>query len=460
MRKINLLFSKTKELISKRRKNQVNSSDFYSNLDSRFIASEISIELAIEGFLNEKTRRDRVLSFNKKIKDIFESYRKTIYPDYFNKFIECEELLENILPKHIAHYDHVIEVFLLGYNILTNWNYILDKSKKFQNDNFFKLDSIFFSWLVASYFHDYGYIIEKFHEFLNQLSKKLVTFSEFDIPSFAINPIKIKYENPIAKKYFTFVYNLYENLPNATKLKKTEFENLFLIIKDNWEQNKNGVIINRESYPLDHGIVSAITYLKILDLAEKEYKQKGISPLKFKTWNANQNAILGIALHNFWQINIKKLKKLNLLKSGCELNLSSRDDKSLIAYLLIVCDSIHNWERNDKKKNKSKKELENIFIDKNQMFLQINHKLNNNINVLKYLTDFLEDLIKLKEKLPFKIEVDNIENSNEELFIILEDLNNLKENTSILNVPLTKDSFLISVKHTILNNRINIEINL
>lgn len=70
--------------------------------------------------------------------------------------------------------------------------------------------------------------------------------------------------------------------------------------------------------------------------------------------------------------------------------------------------------------------------------------------VLKYLTDFLEDLIKLKEKLPFKIEVDNIENSNEELFIILEDLNNLKENTSILNVPLTKDSFLISVKHTLL----------
>ena len=292
------------------------------------------------------------------------------------------------MPQHIAHYDHVIQVFLLGYNILTNWSYIIEKSNNSSRKSFYQFDSIIFSWLVASYFHDYGYIIEKLHDFFKQFSGDLEEFSEFHIPSIDINPIKINYNSELSRKFFSYIYKLYKKLPNATNLTESVFNDIFLILYNNWEINGDKTVIYKEKCPLDHGIVSAITYLKMLDKAETRFREMDQTPLKFKKWAANQNAILGIALHNFKEIDFELFKDLQFIDSDCKLNLSSRHEKSLIAYLLIICDSIQNWERESRNDNNYNIELEYLLVKENKIFLQVIHNIEKEDRVFEYLQKF------------------------------------------------------------------------
>ena len=238
------------------------------------------------------------------------------------------------------------------------------------------------------------------------------------------------------------------------------FKDLFLIIGDNWEIKEDKPIVHREKCALDHGIVSAITYLKMLDKAETIFRKRGNSPLKFKNWPANQNAILGIALHNFKEIDFELLKDLQVIGSKCKLNLSSRNEKSLIAYLLMVCDSIQNWERNSFKSTDRVNELEYILIEENKIFLQVVHNLGREEDILEYLEKFLKNMIKLKTKLPFKIIID-LHDSNIKIKSIEEELNKLDICENILAIPpIDKYIFLINIKHKISENIINLEIKL
>lgn len=458
---VNLLHSKTKKLIEKRLnpKNCIFEFEFH-NVEARFKNMELGIKNALGSFFNRKTRIEKVKGFNEGVKRVFSSYEKDIYPTYFNKFIKYEELLEKYLPRHIAHYDHVIQVFLLGYNILTNWSYIIEKSKTTSRDDFFQLDSIMFSWLIAAYFHDYGYIIEKLHDFFKEFTEDLEEFSEFHIPIVDINPIKINYDDELAQKYFTFIYNLYNSLPKKSNLSESLLKDIFLIIGNNWESGSDKTIIHRKKCPLDHGIVSAITYLKILDKAETRFRERDNYPLKFKDWPANQNAILAIALHNFKEINFKLLQDLQIINSDCHLNLSSRNEKSLIAYLLIVCDSIQNWEREPLHNEYHKTELEHILIEENKMLLQVTHILGEEENKLEYLQKFLNEIKKLIKKLPIKVKFE-LSDTNDMIKSKVEDLKKLEFNENILNLPPNdKNLFLINIKHKILENFIYLTINL
>lgn len=94
---VNILQSKTKELIEKRLNQKYSIFKFhYQTVGDRFKNMELGIRNAIVKSNIDEKRIERVKGFNEGIKRVFNSYEKDIYPTYFEKFINYEELLERV----------------------------------------------------------------------------------------------------------------------------------------------------------------------------------------------------------------------------------------------------------------------------------------------------------------------------------------------------------------------------
>ncbi len=391
-------------------------------------------------------------SFFSELKDLFSAYEKQIYPEYLEKFIDYEDLLNQVLPEHSIHYDHVIQIFLLGFNILTHWDYILEKQENCIDDQeFYCFRNLIFSWIISSLFHDYGYILELIHKHFEELNEKLSYFSDFNVPRFDVSPIHYDLENNHVIENLKYIHQIYQNLPEVTKLDFTEFQNLFLVIKNLKDIDEN-TTIDTSKYPLDHGIISSINYIKLLSKVEKDYHEDSTRETKiFKMWDPNKYAVISIALHNFKQMKVQELKRLRLIGKEVKLKLSSRNIQTVIPYLLIVCDTIHVWSRNKNSKIKVKINLIYINVFKNQVNLIINHKLRSEHDYSKYFINILKDLKKIKEKLPFIISFRNLGSEIEEIRGLGREIGQIQRNNSILGNPPETNTFILNIEHRIDN---------
>ena len=108
---------------------------------------------------------------------------------------------------------------------------------------------------------DYGYIIEKIKEHYENLTSELNDFQDFTIPEVKLQSTKIDLANPNTKENFNYLHQIFLQIPNATPLSVEDFEKLFTIKKDN------------DYDELDHGIVSALSFIKFLDEAKEEYER-------------------------------------------------------------------------------------------------------------------------------------------------------------------------------------------
>lgn len=270
---------------------------------------------AISASKGSTSSESNCLAFFSAISGIFESFAPaTVIREVLDEFIRVESQLEATLPTYISHSAHVIQVFLLGFNVLTcsstlrkQWNY---PDSSFGPDS--KFGQLILSWCAASLFHDVGYEIEKCAEMeLHRASRN--EFWNFLTPCPIAEQLPIFLPNASAQNMLhDILFPKISAMLSNSSLTLESFERLFQ--RETTDFSKSVIY--------DHGVISALKFL---------YSTYERNP-KLAEWAPVQSAAVAMALHNFRYKNI-------------ELNLSSLDPNALLAYLLIICDEVQEWDR-------------------------------------------------------------------------------------------------------------------
>lgn len=330
---------------------------FFENLNvfediKRGHCYKIFIKQAILEFLNHETKETAFAVY----RTFFDSYRITLEGES-NPFIDLLDVLKNyeenasvLIDKQRDHYIHSVNVFILGLCIFTqNKNYrdafnqtVLDKQKyAFSYDT--QNEEFFYRWGLASLFHDVGYPVEiverqinKFVDFATDVDGKSdkvnvqLTFADFD----QLNQIA----EFIPKNTFTkYLYDHYDDGVYIDTLKPVDLlaHKLYISLSVDLKKAKFALddfvnMMARFGF-IDHGYFSSIIILKWYGylIQAADYKPEYF----FEPVLDSAGAIL---LHNCYK-NMMQKKPFNLK----ELQPSTYP----IAYLLILCDELQEWNR-------------------------------------------------------------------------------------------------------------------
>lgn len=397
---------------------------------NKFSLTDSYIKLASTQYDKVEDPLSNAGNFIKKLKDLLQHYEKGKFTSYFRDFIKNEIDLEIALEQHEAHFDHVIQVFFLGFNIITKWKYLVNKyDRNSDESNFYFFRNFFFSWFSTSLFHDHGYLIEEGRERIEKLKKALLKFGKFRY-SFELKEIR-----------WEILYKLYCDLPKASNLSLEQFKKLF------WIESK-GI--------WDHGLISANKYIEMLEEAKRDYLNSfedddlRNKELLFLDWEPNQNSILAMLLHNF------KMIKFENFNFNCILKLSCLDDRAIIPYLLMICDDIQEWGREKLLKNLYQNEvLDDILksiqlidckFEANLAIIKLSHRLKNLKKKEDYINLFIEKrLKKLKQNFSVEIKIPKKFHKNEDL-----ELTTTNSYCKSILLPVShRDGYVIQVDHSI-----------
>ena len=263
-----------------------------------------------------------------------------------------EENTGELIEKQRDHFIHSVNVFLLGLAVYSqNKNYreafqsyvLSSPYKKFYRfGDEFSNEEFFYRWGVASLFHDIGYPVEiigkQLNKFINDSVKSISSSYGADT---AIDFKDFNEFNSIVKIDPNFADEFTQNYPEA------KFLNLFKptdimahkIAADFGEVDVNRVSkhlddfvrIMGESGFIDHGFFSSILVLNSYGyLIQKHAKNHDFF---FYPIVDSATAIL---LHNYYR-NVLQKKPFNLP--------ALHPRKSPLAYLLILCDELQEWNR-------------------------------------------------------------------------------------------------------------------
>jgi hypothetical protein len=286
----------------------------------------------------------------------FDSYRITIEGES-NPFIDLLDVLKNyeenasvLIDKHRDHYIHSVNVFILGLCIYAeNRNYREAFHSTIMNREEYpfayhtKHEEFFYRWGLASLFHDVGYPVEiigrqvnKYVDFASDAGGRdgkvnvQLTFENFNVLN-SINEV-------IPKRKFTECYfNKYEDSIYIDTLKPvdllahklhTSFNvdlPLIKLVLDNF------VHVMAKGGFIDHGYYSAIIVLKWYGYLIQSAGYKS----EYFFWPVLDSAS-AILLHNCYKNIMQK-------KPFCLGSLSPITHP--IAFLLILCDELQEWNR-------------------------------------------------------------------------------------------------------------------
>jgi len=128
----------------------------------------------------------------------------------------------------------------------------------------------------------------------------------------------------------------------------------------------------------------------------------------------------------------------------------------------MICDLIHEWGREKtlsevettESEISSKKYLDFIYFYKDNGLIEINHTVKGKVAIKKYAEEIITKLIKLKKKLPVKVEWEGSHQKlTDQIMESLKEVRLIDENNRILK-PLNKeDRFTIKVIHSINEDR-------
>ncbi|MCL2114647.1 MAG: RyR domain-containing protein [Methanobrevibacter sp.] len=364
-----------------------------------------------------------------------------------------EENTGELIEKQRDHYIHSVNVFLLGLAIFSqNANYreaflLANYDKKYGYFYKTKNEEFFYRWGIASLFHDIGYPLEIIGKQMKKFINEGVNFitTETDVFTSKKSDVKtyLSFEdfntfNTIIKKDFDFpkkyreIYDetnfidLFKPLDILAHKISLAFVNLDLVdIKDNLD---NFVNVMAENGFIDHGFYSAILVMLYYGYLIQKYKKK--SEFFFFPIVDSASAIL---LHNYYR-NVLMSKNYKFQRGKLEVA------EHPIAYLLILCDELQEWNRKpfgveDKKKyhaNESKIEITDnhmdvVYIIKNgalspkfgkeksdflyhvlDIFDLFNRGLSVNPETEDTVTQLMDDLIKIDLNTPKQV-IKNIE---------------------------------------------------
>jgi hypothetical protein len=205
------------------------------------------------------------------------------------------------------------------------------------------------TWLIASLFHDVGYAAE----ILSEVSKKLQDLFFQHVPGFKLSRLTLTPEKYVDDEINDFLSLL------AAVFKEDEFAFDLSEIKtaiQNRPSADSGIftamtaLFRDQLEALDHGVVSALFLLLTLkvDIHEMAWQIDETLPIeaqiaKGAEWRSNfharrdgviediVSASLAIALHN--------------IRQTCYKGLTVDFTTHPIAYLLMLCDDLHEWDR-------------------------------------------------------------------------------------------------------------------
>lgn len=314
---------------------------------------------------------------------------------------QFEEFAGKLTHKQRDHYVHSVFVFLLGLAIYEQNNnyknsfaaYALNK-KSYPDHYKTKNEEFFYRWGLASLFHDIAYPLEI-------TLKQATLYAEFicSYPEKIDKNLKIKMElcnfdafiefaiiepNSLHKDNFVKDYPDYKNKfhSDAIAIFSESITNNFKLNFNDVNKNIKSFVKNMEDESfIDHGFYSAVIMLRWY-----HHLVQSTNWLPSYFYYPIADAATAIFLHNYFEHGLRI--KFNL--EHLEVNTHP------IAYLLILCDHLQEWER--KCYGKESRETEcpidfKLLID--DSILEIKYKYSNECTK----PDFLEIQNKIYELL-------------------------------------------------------------
>ena len=263
-----------------------------------------------------------------------------------------EENTGDLIEKQRDHFIHSVNVFLLGLAIYSQNKSYRDKFKQYvlksPYEKFYKIDGEFsheeflYRWGVAALFHDIGYPVEiigkQLKKFINDgiksISSSYNADTAIDFKDFNEFNTIVKMEPDFADNY-TSVYheakflNLFKPTDIMAHKIATDFKSL----------DVNQVIKHLDSFVeimgnsgfIDHGFFSSILVLNSYGYLIQKYAKN--HDFFFYPIVDSATAIL---LHNYYR-NVLQKKPFELK--------SLHPSQSPLAFLLILCDELQEWNR-------------------------------------------------------------------------------------------------------------------
>ena len=288
----------------------------------------------------------------------FDSYRITL-PGKTDPFIDLVDVLREyeataatLIDKQRDHFIHSVNVFITGLAIYAeNERYraafrAAVPEKGYTQAYTTKSEEFFFRWGVAALFHDVGYPVEIVG---NQINRFIRMVADADGDEVRVKA-QIRYENfdelnhikeVVPKRGFTKAYyGAYESCSYIDLLTPLDLlsHRLHLAFGTELETTKKALDdfadYMAKSGFIDHGYYSALIILKWYGYA---IQRSGDSPERF-FWPVLDSAA-AIFLHNYYR-NMMQKPPFDLGPMRAESN--------PIAFLLILCDELQEWNREAK----------------------------------------------------------------------------------------------------------------
>jgi hypothetical protein len=313
---------------------------------------KIFMRQAVAEFLNAENKETAFAVY----RTFFDSYRVRLKGST-NPFLDLLDVLKNyeenaavLIDKQRDHYIHSVNVFLIGLAIYyANARYRASFDRTVMNKNEYPFsyntlhEEFYYRWGLASLFHDVGYPVEivgrqinKFIDFATDTAgreKKVnvqLSFENFD----ELNRIA----EIIPKREFTRCYcDRYNSCVYIDTLKPVDLlahklhTSLGVDLKTVKRALDDFVDVMARFGFIDHGYYSAIIVLKWYGYL---IQSAGYKPEYF-FWPVLDSAS-AILLHNYYKNAIQKKP----------FNMGPLDpDAHPIAYLLILCDELQEWNR-------------------------------------------------------------------------------------------------------------------
>ena len=306
---------------------------------------------AVSAFLSGETPETAFAVY----RAFFDSYRITL-PGKNDPFIDLVDILRNyeataatLIDKQRDHFIHAVNVFLTGLSIYAQsdaYRKAFDSAVPEKNYIYAYQtphEEFFFRWGVASLFHDVGYPVEIVGHQINRFIR-MVTDADGDEVRVKA---QIKFENfselnhireVVPKRPFTRAYyDAYESCSYIDLLTPNDLlahrvhQTLGTDLMETKKAVDRFVDDMAASGFIDHGYYSAMIILKWYGYA---IQMSGDHPERF-FWPILDSAT-AILLHNYYR-NVLQKKPFSLGPMDAR--------KNPIAFLLILCDELQEWNR-------------------------------------------------------------------------------------------------------------------
>lgn len=348
----------------------------------------------VDNFLSAKEHKPRKEYAIELIKNHWKVHSKDPFYTYLSELDKIEPALQIYKEDHRDHVVHTAYVFLLGLHLFNLNKDIRKAIKKFfcknklepyssRNlngrelfDGFFlenhngqnlpseDLELFRFIWLIISTFHDLSY---SFQSFIHQMASYVHHINDLgkNLPNYESPSVKL----PFDKMDVLSIGNSFEIL---NKLQRTyNNDSNYLDLKTYLEDRLN------EGY-LDHGIISALLLLKTSDtlyIKNPNWKKEFFD-------NTFPHIALSIALHNIdWKFAKKNYENLP------EITL----EKFPLCHLLILADTLQEWDRPSREKYQRRINSESVSIEFNQEEKKFNVRFALSKKRIKDVRDELKD---------------------------------------------------------------------